>query len=105
MAKKKFKISELSDEARMELLSQRRIRVLSKYINKHYLENDKWLTVIGASLKAIIKYEILKGLDEEFDILRDDPEDPLIIELVREKTELIIEQLYKDNGIPRSKLN
>ena len=105
MPKKKFKISELTDEQRLELLSKTRIRVLSKYINKHYLKNDKWMDKIGASLNGIIRYEIIRGLDEEFDILRDDPDDPLIIQLVNDKTELIICELFKNSGTPNQKQN
>lgn len=101
MKKRKIKITDLTDEQRLELLSKRRIKVLSKYINKHYLKNEKWMKLVGTSLSAIIKYEIVKGLDEEFDILRDDPDDPLILELVEEKTQLIIQELYKDNGTSR----
>ena len=99
MTKKKIRICDLSDKERLRLLSKRRIQVLSKYINKHYLKNEKWMMMVGTSLNGIIKYEIIKGLDEEFDILRDDPDDPLIIDLINEKTELIIKELYKDNGI------
>lgn len=99
MTNKKFKLSDLTDEQRLELLSKTRIRALSRYINKNYLKNEKWLVMVGTSLNVIIKYEIIKGLDEEFDILRDDPDDPLIIDLIDEKTELIIKELYKDNGI------
>ena len=105
MGKKRFRITDLTDEERLELLSKRRIQVLSKYINKHYLKNDKWLARVGTSLNAIIKYEIVKGLDKEFDILRDDPDDPLIIELIREKTELILQEIYKENNLSREKLN
>lgn len=98
MSGKKFRITDLTDEERLELLSKRRIQVLSKFINKHYLMNDEWLTMVGISLNAIIRYEIIKGLDKEFDILRDDPHDPLIIKLIDDKTELIIKELYKERG-------
>lgn len=60
--------------------------------------NSEWLTMVGISLNAIIRYEIIKGLDKEFDILRDDPNDPLIIKLIDDKTELIIKELYKERG-------
>ena len=98
MKDKKFRLIDLTDEDRLELLSKRRIQVLSKFINKHYLMNNEWLTMVGISLNAIIRDEILKGLDKEFDILRDDPNDPLIIKLIDDKTELIIKELYKDSG-------
>jgi len=96
---KKYKLSELTHEDRVKLLSKRRIQVLSKYINKHYLKNDKWLKMVGMSLDSIIKYEILKGLDEDFEILRDVPDALLIVELINDKTELIILWLYKHKGI------
>lgn len=98
MKEKKFRITDLTDEDRLELLSKRRIQVLSRFINKRYLMNGEWLTMVGTTLDAIIRYEIVKGLDKEFDILRDDPNDPLIIKLIDDKTELIIKELYKDSG-------
>ena len=101
MAKKKFKLSELTDEERLELLSKRRIQVLSKYISKHYINNDKWMDTAGSELDLVIHFEIIKGLDKEFEILRDDPNDPLILDLIREKTELIINEIYSNNSTSR----
>ena len=93
MKKKRLKISEMTDEQRLELLSQRRIKVLAKYIRKHYANNEDWIEEAKTKLDLIVHYEIIKGLDEEFDILRDDPNDPLILDLIDEQTALIIEEL------------
>lgn len=92
---KKIKLSDLSKEERMNLVDKHRVKVLAKYINKHYLNNKKFLKKAGNELELIIHYELLKGLDAEFAILRDDPDDPLILELIREKTHEIIKEIYK----------
>jgi hypothetical protein len=102
MRNRKFKISDINDEDRARILSKHRIRVLAKYINKNYLNNEKWTDRAGKNLTIIIHMEIMRGLHDEFEILRDDPMDPLIIDLIDKKTKEII-KLLKDK--PKFGLN
>jgi hypothetical protein len=93
MKNKRFKINELSQAQKEQLLSKHRIKVLAKYIEKNYLDNKIWNDRAGKNLRLIIHMEIIRGLNDEFDILRDDPMDPLIVDVIDEKTKKIIEEL------------
>lgn len=95
MSKRKLKLKDLSQKERNDLIGKHRVNVLSKYINKNYLNNDRFKSKATKELDLIINTEILKGLDEEFSVLRDDPNDPLIKELINKKTEEIIKEIYK----------
>jgi hypothetical protein len=93
--KRRLKLSELTQEQRNNLFNKHRIKVLAKYINRNYLNDDRFKYKATSELELVINNEIIKGLDEEFCILTDDPNDPLIKELVRDKTEEIIKEIYK----------
>ena len=95
MSKRRLKLSELSKDERKTLVNNHRIKVLAKYINKNYLNDNKFKHKATNELELIISDGLLKGLDNEFDILTDDPNDPLIKELIRDKTEEIIKEIYK----------
>lgn len=96
MKNKRFRAGSLTDKEKEDLLSKHRIKVLAKYIKKNYLNNEVWSDRAGKNLTLIIHMEIIRGLNDEFEFLRDDPMDPLIVELIDEKTQKIIE-ILKDN--------
>jgi hypothetical protein len=95
MSKRRLRLSQLSQEERNKLFNKHRVKVLAKYINKNYLNDNKFKYRATSELELIINDEIIKGLDEEFSILRDNPNDPLIDILIRDKTQEIIREIYK----------
>jgi len=99
---KKFNIDELSRKDKERLLSKHRIRVLAKYIERNYIQNEVWGDRAGKNLTLIIHMEIIRGLNDEFEFLRDDPMDPLIVDLIDKKTKKIV-KLLKDK--PKFGLN
>jgi len=95
MSKRRIKLSELSQEERSNLFNKHRVKVLTKYVNKNYLNDERFRYKATKELELVINDELMRGLDEEFCILRDDPNDPLIEEMIREKTQEIIKEIYK----------
>jgi hypothetical protein len=102
MKNKKFKINKLTDKDKEKLLSNHRIKVLAKYIERKYIQNEVWGDRAGKNLSLIIHMEIIRGLNDEFEFLRDDPMDPLIVDLIDKKTKKIV-KLLKNK--PRMGLN
>lgn len=95
MKSKRIKVSEITDEEFNKMANKHRIKSLIKYINKHYLKNPEFKDIAREDLQMIVSKELLRGLDEEFSILRDDPNDPHILKLINDKTVEIIKELYK----------
>lgn len=95
MPRKRIKLSKLSLEEIDNLMNKHRVRILSKFINENYLNNDKFKYKATNELELVINNELIKGLDEEFCVIEDDPNDPLIKELINQKTLEIIKEIYK----------
>lgn len=95
MKKKTFKTGELTDEDFDNMVNKHRVKHLVKFINKNYLRNKDFKDIARDNLHIVVSEELLRGLDEEYSILRDDPNDPHILKLVNDKTVEIIKQIYK----------
>ena len=83
--KKSFKPGDLSKKEIDELLNRQRIRILAKYVDKHYTENPDFIDKVEWFMNGNIKREIIEGLDSEYSILRDDPDDENIGKMIEEK--------------------
>jgi hypothetical protein len=95
MKKKQINLKDITKEDLDKMFNKHRVKRLAKFINKHYLKNNDFKESAGSDLHMIVSNEILKGLDEEFSILRDDPDDPNIKKLINDKTVEIIKEIYK----------
>ncbi len=95
MSEKRIKLSKLSLEEIDDIMNKHRVRILAKYINENYLNNEKFKYKATNELELVINNELIKGLDKEFCVIEDDPNDPLIKELINQKTLEIIKEIYK----------
>lgn len=78
-----------------EIFNKQRVRILSKYVDKHYILNPEFIIKIENFMDGNIKSEIFEGLDNEFNILRDDPNDENITKMIDDKVEKFIADLYE----------
>ena len=95
MKKRTFKSGDLTNEELNKMVNKHLVNQLVKFINNNYLQNKEFKDIAREDLHMIISKELLRGLDEEFSILRDDPNDPHILNLINDKTVEIIKELYK----------
>lgn len=95
MAKKIFdKNYKYSYDELEAMFNKQRVKVLAKYVDKHFTSNPEFIEKIEWFMDGNIKNEILDGLDKEFDILKDDPNDVYIKNMLDEKVQKFIEELY-----------
>ena len=87
--KRKYSYEELE-----AMFNKQRVKVLAKYVDKHFTSNPEFIDKIEWFMNGNIKNEIIEALDKEFDILRDDPNDVLIEKMLNEKVEKFIQELY-----------
>jgi len=95
MAKKTFdKNNKYTHEQLEAMFNKQRVKVLAKYVDKHFTSNPEFIDKIEWFMNGNIKNEILEGLDMEFDILKDDPNDVYIENMLDGKVQKFIEELY-----------
>jgi len=95
MKKKTFdKNNRPSDEELEAMFNKQRVKVLAKYVDKHFTSNTDFIDKLEWFMGGNIKIEIIKALDAEFDILRDDPDDTHIEKMLNDKVEKFIAELY-----------
>ena len=83
-----------TDEELETLFNKQRVKVLAKYVEKHFTSNPDFVDKLEWFMDGNIKAEIISALDREFDILRDDPDDVLIEKMLNKKVEKFIQELY-----------
>jgi len=72
-----------------------RMRVLSKFIDKNFTNNEEFQNTVKRIMRGTIRVQIVDALDKEFSILRDDADDNDIEKLVNDKIENFIKDLYR----------
>lgn len=87
--KRKYTYEELE-----AMFNKQRIKILAKYVEKHFTENPDFIDKIEWFMNGNIKIEIIQALDKEFNILRDDPDDKHIEKMLNDKVEKFIQELY-----------
>jgi len=83
-----------TDEELETMFNKQRVKVLSKYIDKHFTSNPDFKDKVEFFMSGNIKNEIVTALDQEFSILRDDPNDIDIEKMLNDKLEKFIQELY-----------
>lgn len=94
MKKEEFKPGKYTQEELEKILNRQRVRVLSKFVDKNYTDNPDYIDKIEWFMNGNIREEIIAGLDDEFKILRDDPDDKDIANMIDEKVIKFINKLY-----------
>jgi hypothetical protein len=96
MKKKEFNLGNDDDRKELyELLNKHRLNQLKKFINKRFINNDEFNNEIASGSIIKIKDRIIEELDSEFKILRDDPNDITVDNLVNGFVKSLIKELYK----------
>lgn len=105
MESKKIVFKNVDLDRAMNVINGHRLRVLSRHIDRKFTNNDKFKKGIKemlgdepnlVQLGAIIKLAIVNEIDMEFAVLRDDPDDEMIYNLVDGRTRTILSDIYPE---------
>lgn len=84
----------MSEKEILDLFNQHRMKLLSKFIDRKFINNEDFLENMRKLMDGSMRHQIFQALDQEYQILRDDANDENIIKLVEAKVSEIIEKLY-----------
>jgi hypothetical protein len=84
----------LSEERLLELFKSHRINVLSRFIDKHFLSNDEFISESTQFMDGKIKVRIISELDKEFQVLKSVNSTEMANELLNKKLLNFIKKLY-----------